>query len=141
MKVGVPKERREGESRVAVSPATIKKLIELGFDVTVETGAGEDASFSDDVFSGAGATIADSAAAAVGDADLVLKVRAPMSAANGADEISQINPKAMVVAHMSALSEPGAIETMAAAGLTGFAMDQPCPIHGCVVLAKQSRRL
>ena len=123
MKVGVPKERREGESRVAVSPATIKKLIELGFDVTVETGAGEDASFSDDVFSGAGATIADSAAAAVGDADLVLKVRAPMSAANGADEISQINPKAMVVAHMSALSEPGAIETMAAAGLTGFAMD------------------
>ena len=123
MKVGVPKERREGESRVAVSPDSIKKLIALGFDVTVETGAGEAASFSDDVFSGAGATIADNAAAALGDADLVLKVRAPMSAANGADEISLINSKAIVVAHMSALSEPDAIKAMASAGLTGFAMD------------------
>jgi NAD(P) transhydrogenase subunit alpha len=123
MKLGVPKERREGESRVAVSPDTIKKLVALGFDVTVETGAGEQASFSDKLFSDAGATIADSAAAALGDADLVLKVRAPMNAADGQDEISQIKPAAMVIAHMSALAEPDGIKAMAAAGLTGFAMD------------------
>ncbi|MFP6734060.1 MAG: Re/Si-specific NAD(P)(+) transhydrogenase subunit alpha [Rhodospirillales bacterium] len=123
MKLGVPKERREGESRVAVSPDTIKKLVALGFDVTVETGAGEQASFSDKLFSDAGATIADSAAAALGDADLVLKVRAPMNAAEGQDEISQIKPAAMVIAHMSALAEPDGIKAMAAAGLTGFAMD------------------
>ena len=123
MKVGVPKERREGESRVAVSPDSIKKLIQLGFDVSVETGAGENASFSDDSFYSAGAAIAENAEAVLGDADLVLKVRAPMSAANGEDEISKIKPAAMVIAHMSALSEPDGVRAMAAAGLTGFAME------------------
>ncbi|MEE2761353.1 MAG: Re/Si-specific NAD(P)(+) transhydrogenase subunit alpha [Pseudomonadota bacterium] len=123
MKVGVPKERREGESRVAVSPDSIKKLIQLGFDVSVETGAGENASFSDDSFYSAGATIAENAETVLGDADLVLKVRAPMSAANDEDEISKIKPAAMVIAHMSALSEPDDVRVMAAAGLTGFAMD------------------
>ena len=49
MKIGVPKERLPQEKRVAVSPDSIKKLIALGFEVVVESGAGDGASFSDDV--------------------------------------------------------------------------------------------
>ena len=123
MKVGVPKERREGETRVAVSPDSVKKLVALGFDVSVEAGAGAGASFSDDLLREAGASIADSAAAVLGDAKLVLKVRAPMSADEGEDEIGLINSGAMVIAHMSALSNKDGVAALAAAGLTGFAMD------------------
>ncbi len=58
MKIAIPKERRPGESRVAASPDVVKKLVALGFDVTVEKGAGSGASFTDAAFKEAGATIA-----------------------------------------------------------------------------------
>ncbi|NQV56437.1 MAG: Re/Si-specific NAD(P)(+) transhydrogenase subunit alpha [Rhodospirillales bacterium] len=123
MKIGVPKERRDGEFRIAVSPDTVKKLVVLGFEVAVEKGAGAGASFSDAALRQAGATITENAAAAVGDADLVLKVRAPMSAAEGDDEIGMMKSGAMVVAQMSALGNEDGIKAIAAAGLTGFAME------------------
>ena len=58
MKIGVPKEMIVDEMRLAISPDSIKKYINLGFDVVVETGAGLGASFSDQRLSEAGATIA-----------------------------------------------------------------------------------
>jgi hypothetical protein len=58
MKISVPKERRIHETRVAASPDTVKKFIGLGFDVIVESGAGDGASISDEAFADAGATIA-----------------------------------------------------------------------------------
>ena len=58
MKIGIPKERREYERRVAATPETVKKFAGLGFAVTVETGAGEGASFPDEAFRQAGAEIA-----------------------------------------------------------------------------------
>ena len=75
MKVFVPKERRPGETRVAATPETVKKMIKQGLDVAVETGAGERSFFTDTAYADAGASLAE--AGAWGDADLVLTVGAP----------------------------------------------------------------
>ena len=125
MKIAVPKERREHESRVAASPDSVKKLVALGFDVTVETGAGAGASFSDETYKEAGATIADSEAAALGDADLVLKVRAPLAngGSDGENEIGMMKSGAMLIAHMGALGDPETVKACADAGITAFALE------------------
>ena len=121
MKIAVPKERRDHELRVAASPDSIKKFIGLGFDVVVESGAGEGSNFSDERFREAGAAIAGSAAEALGDADIVLKIRAPQT--DGDNEIANMKKGAILMAHLSALSEPEAIKVFADAGVTGFAME------------------
>jgi NAD(P) transhydrogenase subunit alpha len=123
MKIGVPKERRAGELRVAVSPETVKKFAALGFDVTVEAGAGDGASFSDDVYREAGATIAGDEAGALADADVVLKVRGPISGGNGADEIGLLKKGSIVIANFSALSDHETVRACADAGVTAFALD------------------
>ena len=118
MKIGVPKERLPDEHRVAVSPDTVKKLVGLGFDVIVETGAGAGACFTDEALKAAGATIADSQASALGDADIVFKVRAP-----GEDELRHFKHNAILIAHISALSNKPGAEALAKANITTFAMD------------------
>ena len=89
MKIGVVKERRPNEKRCAVSPDTIKKFVGLGVEVLVEAGAGEGCSIPDSVYQAAGAKIVPDARAAIGDADVVLKVQRPLTAAEGGpDELS-----------------------------------------------------
>ncbi|MGQ0675792.1 MAG: NAD(P)(+) transhydrogenase (Re/Si-specific) subunit alpha, partial [Rhodospirillales bacterium] len=78
MKLAIPKERRDGEARAAATPDSVKKLAALGFEVTVETGAGEGAAIPDQAYESAGAKIAPDAAAALADADVVLKVQRPL---------------------------------------------------------------
>ena len=80
MKLGVPKETWSGEKRVAATPETVVKLRKLGFDVYVETGAGDGARLLDDTYVAAGATIVDDAAAVWTGTDLVIKVRPPSDA-------------------------------------------------------------
>ena len=75
MKIAVPKERLSDEMRVAASPDSIKKLSTLGFSFSIETGAGDGASFSDEALKEAGAEIASNARAAILGSDLILKVR------------------------------------------------------------------
>lgn len=77
MKIAVLKEKKHLEARVAASPETVKKFIALGASVAVEKGAGEASFYSDTAYKDAGATIAANAKAAVGDADIILKVQAP----------------------------------------------------------------
>ena len=76
MRVGIPREIGLGERRVAATPETTKRLLKLGFEVVVERGAGELASFQDADYEAAGATT-ESDPAAVWAADVVLKVRPP----------------------------------------------------------------
>lgn len=121
MKLAVPKERHADELRVAVSPESTKKLIALGFDVTVETGAGEGASFSDDAYRDAGATIANSESEALGDADVVFKVRAPLY--DGDDEIAMMKSGALLITSLSALSDRETVDKCASQGITAFAME------------------
>ncbi|MGI9414794.1 MAG: NAD(P)(+) transhydrogenase (Re/Si-specific) subunit alpha, partial [Hyphomicrobiales bacterium] len=80
MKIGVPAETDPGESRVAVTPDTVKKYIALGCTVVVEAGAGLGSNISDQDYQDAGATVAETGAAALADADVVLKVRRPSTA-------------------------------------------------------------
>jgi H+-translocating NAD(P) transhydrogenase subunit alpha len=77
MKVGVPKEVRRGERRVAATPETVARLAKLGFEVVVEKDAGAGASFRDEDYVAQGATIAASARQIWQETDLILKVQPP----------------------------------------------------------------
>jgi len=124
MKISIPKERRADEARVAGSPDTVKKFIGLGFDVVIETGAGEASSIADLDYTAAGATIAADEAAALGDADIVLKVQRPLTASEGGpDEISLMKSGAILVGMLSAVSNPDQVQQYASAGLTVFSLE------------------
>ena len=77
MKIGVPKEIHPDEKRVATTPDVAKQLIDLGYDVAVESGAGNSASFNDDAYRAVGVEIIDDTKALWESADIILKVRAP----------------------------------------------------------------
>lgn len=123
MKIGIPKERRPGEKRVAASPETVKKFVGLGCSVSIETGAGLAADMPDDQYTAMGATIAPDAKAALGDADLVLKVQRPMTAADGLDELALLKKGAVLVAGLQALQQREQVRAYAAAGITAFSME------------------
>lgn len=123
MKIAVLKERRPGERRVAASPETVKKFTELGFTVTVEKGAGDGAALSDAVFEEAGAKIAATPAATVKDADVVLKVQRPMTAADGEDEVSLLGKGQILICQMNALTDGTVVRACADAGVQAFAME------------------
>ena len=78
MTIGVPKEVKDHESRVGITPAGVKALVEAGHKVLVETGAGELSAFPDDEYQSAGAEIVGNAAEAWGHADMVVKVKEPV---------------------------------------------------------------
>lgn len=91
MKIGVPRESAPGERRVAATPESITKLRARGFEVAVARGAGERAGYADDAYETAGATLCEQAAA-LGDADLVLKVRPP-----SLDEVDALREGALLI--------------------------------------------
>ncbi|QEX24056.1 NAD(P) transhydrogenase subunit alpha part 1 [Hypericibacter adhaerens] len=124
MKIGVAKERRPHEARVAVSPDTVKKYVGLGASVAIETGAGAGANIPDEVFKAAGAEIAPDEAAALKDADLVLKVQRPLTAAEGGpDELTLLKPGAVLVGILSPHGAKDQVQQYAAKGVTAFAME------------------
>ncbi|VVE17272.1 NADP transhydrogenase subunit alpha [Pandoraea aquatica] len=115
MHIGIPKETVDGESRVAATPETVKKLVSAGHRVTVEQSAGEAASVPDAAYVAAGASTV-SAAEAFG-AEMVLKVRAPSVA-----EIAQMRRGAVVVGMLNPFDAENNAR-MAAAGIIGFALE------------------
>ena len=123
MKLAVPKERRPGEARVAASPDSVKKLSALGFEVTVESGAGAGASIPDQAYQDAGAKIAPDAAAAVAGADVVLKVQRPMTASEGADEIAGMKRGALLIGMLAPYAAKDQLKSYADAGLTAFSLE------------------
>jgi H+-translocating NAD(P) transhydrogenase subunit alpha len=116
--LAVTKERRAGETRVAVTPDAAKKLIALGFEVVVETGAGLGASMPDADYEAAGAKVVRGAAEALASADLVLKVRAPAD-----DEIARLKSGAIVVGLLNPFQDREVTAALAEAGATVFAME------------------
>ncbi len=118
MRLAIPKERRDGESRVAASPETVKKLTALGLDIVIETGAGALSNFSDDEFKEAGATIASTVAEALGSADVIFKVQRPE-----AEEVGMMKNGAMLAAIMSPFAERDLVDKYAEAGVDAFAME------------------
>ncbi|MEO1225743.1 MAG: Re/Si-specific NAD(P)(+) transhydrogenase subunit alpha [Pseudomonadota bacterium] len=123
MKIAIPKEIREGETRVAASPDTVKKFVALGAEVVVEAGAGIRAAVTDAAYEGAGATIAADAASALSGAEIVLKVQRPMLAGEGTDELGLIDRGALLVANLAPYDTPDALQAYADAGITACAME------------------
>ncbi|HEY2069127.1 MAG TPA: Re/Si-specific NAD(P)(+) transhydrogenase subunit alpha [Rhizomicrobium sp.] len=118
MKLAILKERRAGETRVAATPDTVKKLKGLGLDVAVETHAGDGAHMSDADYTAAGASIAPDAASALKDADIVLKVRGPE-----ASEIAAMKKGAVFASLLAPYTEKDGIQKLASAGVIAFAME------------------
>ncbi len=116
MRIGAPKETEAGETRVALSPETVKKFITLGAEVVVARGAGLAAGFTDADFAAVSATLVEQAEAL--GADVVLKVRRP-----NADETKALKPGALVVAIQDPYGHVAEIEALARAGVAAFAME------------------
>ena len=118
MKIGVPKETRAGETRVAATPETVKKLTQGGRNtVLVQSGAGDGASATDAQFAEAGATVVPTAADVYGQAELILKVRAPEVL-----EIAQFKSGTVLLGLLEPFHGEG-IAALAQRGVTGFAME------------------
>ncbi|MEO8070799.1 MAG: Re/Si-specific NAD(P)(+) transhydrogenase subunit alpha [Acidobacteriota bacterium] len=118
MRIGIPAEICPGETRVAATPETIKKLVQAGLHtVLVQSGAGVSASIPDAQFAAAGATIVASAADVYGQSDIILKVRGPEPA-----EIPLLRPGLILIALLNPFNTAG-IDTLARTGVTGFALE------------------
>jgi len=115
MHIGVPAETLAGETRVAVTPETVKKLKSQGHTVRVQTGAGIAASVTDEAYVAAGAEITD-AAGAFGS-ELVLKVRTPVDA-----EAALMAPGATLVGMLNPFDVEG-LQRLAAAKLNAYALE------------------
>ena len=115
MRIAVARELEPGETRVAATPETVKKMKALGADVAVEPGAGANAGIPDAEFTTAGAAVA---SGAVKDADVVLKVRRPAPS-----ELSAYKRGALVIAMMDPYGQDAAVRDMANAGIAAFAME------------------
>jgi len=118
MKIGVPKEIHAGERRVATTPDVAAQLIEMGFSVAVEKGAGAEAKFSDEAYTAAGCDIVDGARELWGMADLVLKVRAPEG-----DEPGLLRSDQALVSFVAPGQNPELLATLTGTGATVFSMD------------------
>ena len=123
MKIGVPRERRAGETRVAVSPDTVKKYVGLGIEVAIQTGAGNGSNFTDEAFKAAGATIVPDEAAALRDADVVLKVQRPLTKAEGEDELATMKQGAVLAAILAPHAAREQAADYAAKNIVAFAME------------------
>jgi NAD(P) transhydrogenase subunit alpha len=115
MLIGVPAETTAGETRVAVTPETVKKLVASGHAVRVQSGAGVAASVTDAAYQAAGAEITDVAGAF--GADMVLKVRTPSDA-----ETARMKPGTVVIGMLNPFDAAG-LQRLATAGLTAFALE------------------
>src|SRR3954451_13258187 len=113
MRIGVPKERAEGERRVALVPEVVKKLAAKGHEVVVEAGAGEAALVRDGLFGDAGATIRDP-----WGAELVVKVAAPTS-----EELGRLGNGSTLIGFLNPRGNPDGLQQIAASVGTAFAME------------------
>jgi H+-translocating NAD(P) transhydrogenase subunit alpha len=113
MRVGAARETAPGERRVALVPETVGKLVAAGFEVVVEPGAGEAASFPDDAYAEAGATLG-----SPWEAEAVVKVRKPDDA-----ELARLGEGQLLVGFLEPLSDPQGIARLAERGVVAFAME------------------
>ena len=113
MRVGVTRETMQGERRVALVPETVGKLAAAGFELVVEPGAGAAASFPDDTYAAAGATLG-----SPWDADAVVKVRKPDDA-----ETARLRDGQLLVGFLDALADRDGVARLASLGVIAFAME------------------
>ncbi|MFB7512384.1 Re/Si-specific NAD(P)(+) transhydrogenase subunit alpha [Streptomyces sp. NPDC056144] len=113
MIVGVLREARAGEHRVSATPATVEQIRKLGYEVVVDSGAGDAAGFPDSAYETAGATVGDAARA-----DVVLGVNAPPP-----ERLDGVRPEATVIALFAPAFDPAMVEELGRRPFTALSMD------------------
>lgn len=118
MKIFVPKETQAGETRVPLIPEGVKKLVDLGAEVEVESGLGETIRVADSAYTDAGATIANDRREALGSADIVLRLRKPPI-----EEIGALKKDAIHISYLDPFNEPELIRSLAEHGISAISME------------------
>jgi NAD(P) transhydrogenase subunit alpha len=116
MKIGIPKERQDGELRAAATADTIKRYKGLGLEPVVESGAGAGAAIRDEALVAAGATLGDEAA--VWDSDIVLKVQRPTEA-----EMARLKPGQVLIGALDPYNNKDQVQAYAGAGVVAFSLE------------------
>jgi H+-translocating NAD(P) transhydrogenase subunit alpha len=117
--IGIIKETVAGETRVAATPETVKKIMAIpGFTVLIERGAGTGASLTDEAYAAAGAQLLDSAPQVLSASEIVLKVRGP-----SVGELGQLKSGAHVIGMLNPFDSAG-IGALKSAGIHGFSMEK-----------------
>ena len=114
MRIGVPKESKPGERRVAATPKTVEQLHKLGYTVAIETGAGAGASFDDEAYRAVGAEVVENP----WDADIIMKINPPTG-----DEVQRLRRGQILVGVLSPALDPDLVQSLSAQGVTALAMD------------------
>ncbi|MCA0451916.1 MAG: Re/Si-specific NAD(P)(+) transhydrogenase subunit alpha [Proteobacteria bacterium] len=123
MKVAIPKERRAYEARVATTPDAIKRMKPLGLTFLVEAGAGTTAAITDQAFIDAGAEIVSDNAALLAQADIVLKVARPLTAAEGTDELAAMKPGTVLISQLDPYRNREQVADYAKRNIVAVAME------------------
>lgn len=124
MKIGIPKEVRPKEKRVAGSPDTVKKLIDMGLEVLVEKEAGHASMMLDRAYEEAGAQICPDAAAVYGEADIICKVQRPLQIPEiDVDEIALLRPGQYLISKLDIMINREQLEKYAAKKVSAFALE------------------
>ena len=118
MRLAIPREIYPGENRAAVTPETVKKLVRLGAEVVIETGAGAGSGFADDLYTAEGAAIEADRSALLGSADMVLRLRKPDT-----DEVALLKPGCIHVSYLDPFNEHDLIRAFAEQKVTAISME------------------
>jgi H+-translocating NAD(P) transhydrogenase subunit alpha len=118
MKIAIPRETAQGETRVALTPQIAGQLIADGVEVLVQSGAGEASSNLDEAYREAGATVVPDAAALYGQADLVVRVGRPSD-----EEVEMLRKGTTLIGTLGTLARPELAQKLAKAGVTAISMD------------------
>ena len=123
MRICVPKEIYPGEQRVALTPETAQQLQKLGYDISIEAGAGLLANFSDQSYTEAGVAVVNDTRQLWSDADIVLKVRAPLAHAELGDEVELLNAGALLVSFIWPAQNEDLMKRLSERKVSVIAMD------------------
>jgi len=123
MKIAIIKERTQGENRVSASPETVKKMVALGAEVFVESGAGTASSITDEAFKAAGAKIEHDVEKILPSSDVVLKVQPPFEKIGEREEYSFYKSGSILISHLSPFENKKNLEELAKSQITSFSME------------------
>ena len=124
MRIGVPRENEEGEKRVALTPDVAVKMQQLGFTLAIESGAGAEASYSDEEYAKAGVEIVEDPKALWGSSDIILKVRPPKPHPElGFSGVELMKRDQTIISFLYPAMNPEMLEAMAGQGINALAMD------------------
>ena len=118
MQIGVLKETHPGENRVAVIPDTVKKLVKLGADITVETALGQGSGFADGEYADAGATVGSDRDDILAQSDIILRIRKPES-----DEVGRIKQGCIHISYLDPFNEGELVDALAQQGISAISME------------------